>query len=85
MNATDFKQKCLSVLDNLDSEGVVITKRGKAIARVIPITADSARLIGIMKGRLTVKGDILSTGQKWDAEPRHSHPRPRARRKSVRP
>jgi len=66
--AAKFKEQCLSILDRLDADGIVITKRGKPVARLIPLRADSASLIGCMKGRIKIKGDILSTGAKWDAE-----------------
>ena len=66
--ASKFKEQCLSLLDNLDPEGVIITKRGKPVARLIPISTDCAGLIGSMKGRIKIKGDILSTGVRWNAE-----------------
>ncbi len=70
INATAFKQQCLSLLDALDAEGLVITKRGKAVAKVIPMGSGCAALIGSMKGKLKIKGRILSTGIRWDAESR---------------
>ncbi|MGA3017568.1 MAG: type II toxin-antitoxin system prevent-host-death family antitoxin [Bryobacteraceae bacterium] len=72
INATTFKQKCLSLLDALDAEGLVITKRGKAVAKVIPIGSGCAALIGSMKGKLKIKGKILSTGIRWDADIRRT-------------
>ena len=68
INVSKFKEQCLAMLDNLGPEGIVITKRGKPVARVIPVTSDCASLIGSMKGRIKVKGDFLSTGIRWDAE-----------------
>jgi len=68
INASAFKERCLALLDNLSPEGIVITKRGKPVARVIPISADSSSLIGSLKGRVKIKGDILSTGIRWNAE-----------------
>jgi len=68
MGAAKFKEQCLSVLDHLDADGVVITKHGKPVAKVIPIETESASLIGALKGKLRIKGDILSTGLRWDAE-----------------
>ena len=72
INATTFKQQCLSLLDALDAEGLVITKRGKAVAKVIPIGSGCAALIGSMKGKLKIKGKILSTGIRWDADTRRT-------------
>jgi antitoxin (DNA-binding transcriptional repressor) of toxin-antitoxin stability system len=56
------------LLDDLGAEGIVITKRGKPVAKVIPIGSGCAALIGSMKGRLNIKGDLLSTGIRWNAE-----------------
>ena len=47
---------------------ILITKRGKPVAKLIPFGADSADLIGSLKGKLRIKGQILSTGIKWDAQ-----------------
>ena len=46
----------------------VITKRGKPVAKLIPLESDNARLIGSMKGKLLVRGKIFSTGIRWNAE-----------------
>jgi prevent-host-death family protein len=66
--AAKFKEQCLSLLDEVDPEGIVITKRGKPVAKLIPFAADSASLIGSLAGKLRIKGDILSTGLDWNAE-----------------
>jgi prevent-host-death family protein len=66
--AAKFKEQCLSILDEVDEEGIVITKRGKPVAKLIPIRAESASLIGSLKGKVEIKGNILSTGIKWDAQ-----------------
>jgi prevent-host-death family protein len=68
MNASKFKEQCLSLLDNLSAEGIIITKRGKPVARLVPIDSDCAGLIGIMRDKLQIKGDVLSTGVRWNAE-----------------
>ena len=66
--AAKFKEQCLSILDRVDEEGIVITKRGKPVARLLPIHIESAELIGRLKGRVKVKGDVFSTGTKWNAQ-----------------
>ncbi len=68
MGAAQFKERCLSVLDTLDPEGIVITKHGRPVAKLIPIGRASSALIGSFKGKLRVKGNILSTGLRWDAQ-----------------
>lgn len=66
--AAKFKEHCLSILDEVDEEGIVITKRGKPVAKLIPIRAESAALIGSLKGKIKIKGEILSTGISWHAQ-----------------
>ena len=68
MNASRFKEQCLAILDNLPQEGIVITKHGKPVARLLPAASDCAELIGCLKSKIQVHGDILSTGVPWDAE-----------------
>lgn len=65
--AAKFKEQCLSLLDRLEPEGLVITKHGKPVARLLPIERASADLIGSLRGRIEVKSDIMSTGVKWEA------------------
>ena len=68
VNVSKFKEQCLSILENLDSEGIIVTKRGKPLARVLPASADCAEIIGSMKDKIKIRGNILSTGIKWDAQ-----------------
>ena len=79
--AAKFKEQCLALLDRVDPEGIVITKRGRPVAKLIPIGGDSETLIGSLAGKIQIGGEILSTGVRWDAEPRHAHPPVRPRRK----
>ena len=66
--AAKFKEQCLSLLDEVDPDGIVITKRGKPVAKLIPIGAESASLIGSLAGKLKIQGDVLSTGVRWNAQ-----------------
>jgi len=68
LSASKFKEQCLALLDRVDPEGIVVTKRGKPVAKLIPFGTDSADLIGSLKRKLRIKGEILSTGIRWDAE-----------------
>lgn len=68
IGAAQFKEHCLAILDEVGPEGIVVTKHGKPVAKLIPIEADSADLIGSLKDDIEVKGDILSTGVTWNAE-----------------
>jgi prevent-host-death family protein len=70
--AAKFKEQCLALLDSVDDDGLLITKRGKVVARLLPVRATGAHLIGVLARKLTVRGDIMTTGIAWeasDAEP----------------
>lgn len=66
--AAKFKEQCLALLDQVGPEGIVITKHGKPVAKLVPVHADTASLIGSFKGKIKIKGNILTTGVKWNAE-----------------
>ncbi len=69
ITATEFKAKCLKILDELGPTGIVITKRGQPVARVLPFKETSIEaLYGCMKDDVQIVGDITSTGVRWDAE-----------------
>jgi prevent-host-death family protein len=68
IGAALFKEKCLALIDALEPEGIVITKHGKPVAKLIPIESESEELLGVLAGRLVIRGDILSTGEAWHAE-----------------
>lgn len=70
--ATEFKAHCLSIMDRVarTREEVVITKHGKAVARLVPAReAPEAGIFGCLAGSVTKMGDIVSpVGEAWDAE-----------------
>jgi prevent-host-death family protein len=69
MTVTEFKAKCLRLVEDLHPDGIVLTKRGRPVARVLPAESRSNRdLVGVLKGRIVVKGDLLSTGARWHAQ-----------------
>jgi len=68
ISAAKFKQECLAILDSVGPEGIIITKRGKPVAKLLPIEKTGRSLIGKFKGKMRIKGNILSTGTRWDAE-----------------
>jgi len=62
MPAGKFKARCLSVMDDVQATGepVVITKRGRPVAKVVPIPAPHDDLFGFMAGEFKIVGDIES-------------------------
>ena len=70
MSAAEFKAKCLEVLDRVaeSGHGVVVTKRGRPVAQLVPIVNKPKRLVGAMKGEIAIVGDIISPiGSGWAA------------------
>ena len=63
----DAKNRFSEVVEAARRMPQTVTKHGKPVARLIPASADCADLIGSMKGKIRVHGNILSTGLSWDA------------------
>jgi antitoxin (DNA-binding transcriptional repressor) of toxin-antitoxin stability system len=66
--ASKLKAQGLAVLDDLEPEGVIVTRNGKPVAKLIPWPRPSSGLIGALKNQIRIHGDILTTGVPWDAE-----------------
>jgi prevent-host-death family protein len=69
--AGEFKAKCLKVLDEVQRQRkqVVITKRGKPVAKVVPMDRRPETFIGSMKGTMEIVGDIVAPiDVKWEAD-----------------
>ena len=68
IDAARFKEQCLGLLDNLGNDGLIITKCGGPVARLLPREPHDAELIGSRRDRIVVHGDIVSTRVDWDAD-----------------
>lgn len=69
--AGEFKAQCLKLLDEVHQQRrqIVITKRGKPVARLVPLAEDLPDIFGRMKGTGEILGDIVSpTGEIWNAD-----------------
>lgn len=57
--AAEFKAKCLAYLDQVHEEGrsILITKRGRVVARLVPAEGDEQRPWLRVRGRATWKAD----------------------------
>lgn len=68
IDAAKFKEQCLTLLDNLGSDGLIITRRGRPVARLLPLEPHDAEMIDSLRDKIVVRGDILSTRVDWDAD-----------------
>lgn len=63
--AGEFKAKCLALMDRVRERGeeYVITKHGKAVAKLVPVDDEDVKpksAFGWMKGTVIEYGDIIS-------------------------
>ena len=64
VSISEFKTKCLSLLEEVSKTRTPlrVTRRGKAIADVVPISPQAAERswIGSMSGSIDIVGDIIA-------------------------
>ena len=66
--AGEFKSRCLALLDEVHDSGqeLVVTKRGRPVARVVPVVESAPRPLA---GSIIREGDLVSPiDEGWDAE-----------------
>lgn len=70
--AGEFKSRCLRIMDVVQStrEPVLITKKGRAVARLMPAEEPSDDFLGKLAGTMKIAGDItapIEDTKSWDA------------------
>lgn len=71
--AGEFKQTCLRLLDEVgvSGESIVITKRGKPVAQLTPVTAaHHAEWAGALRNQGSIEGDLIAPAvepHEWEA------------------
>ena len=80
LTSIELAQNCMAALDdvNASADGVVITKDGRPVARLLPLAGVRTVLTGgdiirEYKDKIKINGDVFSTGVRWDAEFGHSY------------
>ena len=71
MPVSEFKAKCLQLLKDVETNGdrIVITKRGKPVAEVVPSKEVIRPLRGSWKDSVKILGDIVyfDTSDDWES------------------
>jgi prevent-host-death family protein len=72
MRAGEFKARCLRVMDEVRAtrQPVVITKRGRPVAKLVPVDRRGDDIFGCLKGVFQIVGDIESPvvpPEEWEA------------------
>ncbi len=71
IKASEFKAKCLNLMDQVAETGetLVITKNGRPVAELRPVTKPVDTLFGAHKGLIEIMGDIIAPlDEDWEAE-----------------
>jgi len=60
--AARFKARCLKIMDEVKSrrETVLITKKGKPVARLVPAEGPVRGVLGCLAGELEIRGDVMA-------------------------
>lgn len=60
--AAEFKANCLRLMDEVAQSraSIVITKRGKPVAKLVPVSDEPIDIFGRMAGTIRICGDIVS-------------------------
>lgn len=60
--AAQFKARCLKIMDEVKTrrEPVVITKKGKPVAQLLPVEEPGRDVFGCLAGELEIAGDITA-------------------------
>ena len=69
--AGEFKARCLKLMNQVRTtrRPIVITKRGRPVARLVPVEEEMPSIFGRMRGTVTIYGDIVGpTGEEWHAQ-----------------
>jgi prevent-host-death family protein len=70
IGAGAFKANCLAIMDEVQTkcETVIITKRGKPVAKLVPIKPDTDDIYNFFAGKGSITGDVVSpalTLEEW--------------------
>jgi len=71
---SEFKAKCIAILREaqVSGEPILITRHGRALARIEPVVDPVAeRRLGVHRGSMKIKGDIVYTDAEADWEMLH--------------
>ena len=71
ISVSDFRQKCLTLMDNLPADVLLINRHGHPVAKLLPVRPSSCvDLIGTIPMLGSADDDLFSTGERWEAESR---------------
>ena len=72
MKGAEFRARCSKVMEEvrISREPIIITKRGKPVAKLVPVGGRNEGVFGCLKGVMEIVGDIESPAvppEDWEA------------------
>jgi prevent-host-death family protein len=70
ISASEFKARCLTLMEDVRTSGepLVVTKRGKAVVKLVPAEAEEKEFIGSLKGIVEIVGDLdADSPEVWES------------------
>jgi prevent-host-death family protein len=73
MPAGEFKARCLQLMAEVERtrRPVTITKRGRPVARLVPVDTEATPFLGALRSRIRIAGDITKPTESlevWETE-----------------
>ena len=71
VDAAAFKANCLRLMDEVARQRrpIIVTKRGKPVAKLVPVDQEPMDLFGYMAGTARICGDIVEPiDVEWEAD-----------------
>lgn len=73
MPAGEFKARCLQLMEQVSRtrRPITITKRGRPVARLIPVDQEAEPFLDSLRERITITGDIRKSAaapEAWETE-----------------
>jgi prevent-host-death family protein len=70
--AGEFRARCLGLMEHVRNtrEPIIITKRGKPVAKLVPVKESGPKFLGRLEGVIQIVGDIESPVEPpevWDS------------------
>ena len=70
ITTSELRARCAQVIDAVArGSGVTVTRRGRPVARIVPLEAERPKLFGCLAGIITIQGDIVGpAATTWEAD-----------------
>ncbi|MFN0064451.1 MAG: type II toxin-antitoxin system Phd/YefM family antitoxin [Myxococcaceae bacterium] len=71
VTTSELKTHCSELVTRVGRrrESIVVTRRGRPVARLSPIEAEATPLFGFASGAIQIRGDVLApVDVRWDAD-----------------